>query len=69
MVVFHFIFSLRHRPPPSYLHEGTLDNKRNQDSTSRFDNLLHFNGFLRHKCWDFASMSELANMNGTWDPM
>ena len=28
-----------------------------------------FNGSLRLKIWDFASMLGFANMNGTWDPM
>jgi len=28
-----------------------------------------FNGFLRLKSWDSASMLELVDMSGTWDPM
>ena len=30
-------------------------------------NQSYFNGFLRLKSWDFASMLGLADMSGTWD--
>jgi hypothetical protein len=40
--------------------------QNNQDPPLMITNFI-FNGFLKLKNWDFASMLGLANMSGTWD--
>ena len=46
-----------------------ISNSRGMTTTSHngYVSGLYFNGFLRLKSWDFASMLRLTDMSGTWD--